>query len=63
VKGKILLQAFSRSLHDPFPFARKAGLMGILATSQSFSGDDVAKKIIPHVAPLLMDVEKSFLYF
>ncbi|KAJ3305692.1 hypothetical protein HDV03_001100 [Kappamyces sp. JEL0829] len=59
VKSKVLLQAFARSLHDPFPFARKAGLMGISATSQHFSADDIAKKILPHISPVLVDPEKS----
>ncbi|KAJ3000789.1 hypothetical protein HDV02_003591 [Globomyces sp. JEL0801] len=52
VKSKVLLQAFLRSLHDPFPFARKAGLMGITATSPT-------KKILPHICPLFIDPETS----
>lgn len=59
LKCKVLLQAFLRSLQDPFPFARKAGLMGIVATSDSFAVDDISRKFIPHVAPLLIDPESS----
>lgn len=33
--------------------------MGIVATSESFSVDDIAKKFLPHVAPLLLDSDKS----
>ncbi|KAJ3275059.1 hypothetical protein HDV01_001565 [Terramyces sp. JEL0728] len=59
VKSKVLLQAFLRSIKDPFPPARKAGLMGLGATTSSFNPIDVAKKLMPNVCPLLVDPEKS----
>lgn len=52
------MQAFVRSLHDPFPFARKAGLMGLSATAQSFTVDDISKKILSHISPLLTDKDR-----
>ena len=58
VKKQVLLQAFIRSLHDPFPFARKAGLMGLSATIDVFEEGDIAKKVIPNISPLLVDDDK-----
>jgi SCY1-like protein 1 len=52
------LPAFLRSLNDPFPFARKAGLMGIVATSEIFGVEDLAKKILPSISPLLLDPDR-----
>lgn len=57
-RKKVLVPAFSRSLKDPFLHARNAGLMALMATSESFDGDESAKLIIPAVAPCLVDKEK-----
>lgn len=57
-RKKVLVPAFSRSLKDPFLHARNAGLMALMATSESFDGDDSAKLIIPAIAPCLVDKEK-----
>ena len=57
-RKKVLVPAFSRSLKDPFVHARNAGLMALMATSESFDGDDSAKLIIPALSPCLVDREK-----
>jgi SCY1-like protein 1 len=57
-RKKVLVPAFSRSLKDPFVHARNAGLMALMATSESFDGDESAKLIMPAVAPCLVDPEK-----
>jgi SCY1-like protein 1 len=54
-----LIQSFVRSLHDPFPPARKTALVGIAASSSLFSPQDLAKKILPAICPLLVDTETS----
>ncbi|KAH6668395.1 kinase family protein-like protein [Halenospora varia] len=48
----------ARSLCDPFIHARNAALMALAATSDSFSEDDVANKILPSIYPCLIDKEK-----
>ncbi|UZJ56213.1 hypothetical protein CBS101457_005533 [Exobasidium rhododendri] len=57
-RKKVLVPAFSRSLKDPFVHARNAGVMALMATSESFDGDDSAKLIIPALSPCLVDVER-----
>lgn len=57
-RSKVLIAAFTRSLRDPFVHARIAALMALAATSDSFSEDDSACRILPVVCPLLIDKEK-----
>ncbi|KKA26432.1 hypothetical protein TD95_000139 [Thielaviopsis punctulata] len=57
-RSKVLIAAFSRSLRDPFVHARNAALMAFGATSEHFSDEECAARIIPAVAPLLIDKEK-----
>lgn len=57
-RSKVLTAAFSRSLRDPFVHARNAALMALGATSEYFTDEDCAAKILPVVCPLLMDKEK-----
>lgn len=54
----VLIPAFARSMKDPFVHARVAGLMSLMATGESYDGDDAAKQIIPAIAPSLVDKEK-----
>lgn len=57
-RAKVLIAAFSRSLRDPFVHARNAALMALAATSDSFSEDDCASRILPALCPCLLDKEK-----
>ncbi|PWN90809.1 hypothetical protein FA10DRAFT_267243 [Acaromyces ingoldii] len=54
----VLIPAFARSMKDPFVHARVAGIMSLMATGESYDGDDAAKQIIPAIAPCLVDKEK-----
>lgn len=57
-RSKVLIAAFSRSLRDPFVHARNAALMSLGATSEYFSEEDSANRILPTICPLLIDKEK-----
>ncbi|KAL1857513.1 hypothetical protein VTK73DRAFT_8050 [Phialemonium thermophilum] len=57
-RAKVLIAAFTRSLRDPFVHARNAALMALAATSEYFSEEDCAGRILPSVCPLLIDKEK-----
>ncbi|AEO56983.1 hypothetical protein MYCTH_78319 [Thermothelomyces thermophilus ATCC 42464] len=57
-RAKVLMAAFTRSLRDPFVHARNAALMALSVTSEYFSEEDCAVRILPAVCPLLIDKEK-----
>ena len=57
-RSKVLIAAFSRSLRDPFVHARNAALMALAVTSDAFSDDDCANRILPSLCPCLIDKEK-----
>ncbi|KAG4412261.1 hypothetical protein IFR04_014610 [Cadophora malorum] len=57
-RAKVLIAAFTRSLRDPFVHARNAALMALAVTSDSFSEDDCASRILPALCPSLIDKEK-----
>lgn len=57
-RAKVLIAAFTRSLRDPFVHARNASLLALSATSEHFSDEDCAARIIPSISPLLIDKEK-----
>ncbi|KAL9131048.1 MAG: hypothetical protein Q9217_000934 [Psora testacea] len=57
-RQKVLIAAFSRSLRDPFVHARNAALLALAATSDLFSEEDCATKILPALCPSLLDKEK-----
>ncbi|RFU25317.1 hypothetical protein B7463_g11010, partial [Scytalidium lignicola] len=57
-RSKVLIAAFSRSLRDPFVHARNAALMALSVTSDAFSEDDCASRILPAICPCLIDKEK-----
>lgn len=57
-RGKVLIAAFTRSLRDPFVHARNASLMALSVTSDCFSDEDCALRIVPAVCPSLIDKEK-----
>jgi SCY1-like protein 1 len=52
---KVLLNAFTRALKDPFPPARAAGLRAVLSTAKHHGAEDVAGRVIPMVGPLCVD--------
>ena len=58
-RQKILISAFARSLKDPFPPARIAGITGLASTNQYYTPGDVANKILPTLCPMTIDKEKS----
>ncbi|KAF7550164.1 hypothetical protein G7046_g8103 [Stylonectria norvegica] len=57
-RSKVLIAAFTRSLRDPFVHARNASLLALGATSEYFTDDDSAGRILPLICPLLIDKEK-----
>ncbi|KAF2662290.1 ARM repeat-containing protein [Lophiostoma macrostomum CBS 122681] len=57
-RAKVLSAAFARALRDPFVHARNAALLALSATSDLFSEDDCATKILPVICPALVDKEK-----
>lgn len=57
-RAKVLSAAFARSLRDPFVHARNAALMALAATSDLFSEEDCASKLLPIMCPSLVDKEK-----
>jgi len=50
--------AFTRSLRDPFVHARHAALLALGATADVFDETDCASKVVPAIAPSLVDKEK-----
>ena len=57
-RPKVLVAAFARSLRDPFIHARNASLQALAATSDLFSDEDCALKILPALCASLIDKEK-----
>ena len=57
-RQKVLVAAFARSLRDPFVHARNAALLALAATSDLFSDEDCATKILPALCPSLVDKER-----
>ena len=57
-RAKVLIAAFSRSLRDPFIHARNASLMALSVTSEYFTDEDCALRIVPAICPSLIDKEK-----
>ncbi|KAI8822171.1 armadillo-type protein [Fimicolochytrium jonesii] len=58
-KKKVLVPAFLRSLSDPFPPSRTAGLAALAATIESYTPQDSSQRIIPAISLLLLDPERS----
>ncbi|KAI6221020.1 hypothetical protein M3Y99_01567000 [Aphelenchoides fujianensis] len=58
-RQRILINAFTRALKDPFPPARMAGVLALSATQQYYSLVEVANKILPALAPLTVDPDKQ----
>jgi SCY1-like protein 1 len=56
---RVLLNAFTRALRDPFPPARAAGLMALQATLMHYDASEGALRVLPCVAPLTVDPDSS----
>lgn len=54
-RSKVLIPAFLRALKDPFPPARAAGVNAIMITCDMYSVNDIATRVLPAIAPLLVD--------
>eukprot|EP00892_Ulva_mutabilis_P012798 jgi/Ulvmu1/9891/UM057_0047.1 len=52
---RILLNAFTRALKDIYPPSRSAALKALMATSAYHSPHDAAGRIVPCIAPLMLD--------
>ncbi|KAI1394287.1 ARM repeat-containing protein [Hypoxylon trugodes] len=57
-RSKVLIAAFTRSLRDPFVHARNAALMALAATTDCFTDEDCAARVLPAICPSLIDKEK-----
>ncbi|CAD5230294.1 unnamed protein product [Bursaphelenchus xylophilus] len=58
-RQRILINAFTRALKDPFPPARMAGVLALSATQQFYSLAEVAGKVMPALSPLTVDPDKQ----
>jgi len=58
-RQRILINAFTRALKDPFPPARMAGVLAMSATQQFYSLIEVANKIVPSLSVLTVDPDKQ----
>lgn len=57
----MLAAAFGRALRDPFVHARNAALLALAATIDVFDETDCAVRLLPGIAPSLVDKEKCVL--
>eukprot|EP00795_Rhopilema_esculentum_P003077 gene3077-1363_t len=58
-RQKVLIPAFLRSLRDPFPPARSAGILALAATQDLYTLQDIACKILPSLCSATIDNEKG----
>jgi len=56
---RVLLNAFTRALRDPFPPARAAGLLALQATIMHYDASEGALRVLPSVAPLTVDADAA----
>lgn len=59
VRQKVLIPAFLRSMRDPFPPARIAGILALTATQTYYSLKDTGTKVMPALCHLTMDPDRS----
>lgn len=52
---RILLNAFTRALRDVFPPSRVAAAKALMATAAFYPATEVAARVVPAVAPLVLD--------
>ena len=58
-RQQCLLACFSRSLKDPFPPSRIAGINAIAATQQFYTVMETGARVLPTLASVTVDPEKS----
>lgn len=58
-RQRILINAFTRALKDPFPPARMAGVLALSATQQFYALAEVATKVMPALCMLTVDPDKQ----
>jgi len=58
-RERVLIPAFTRALKDPFPPGRNAGLLSLTATQQYYKPMDAATRVLPAIAPMLLDAERE----
>lgn len=55
----MLVSAFTRSLKDPFPPARGAGIGALGSTHSYYTPQDIATRILPALCHMTIDNEQS----
>ena len=58
-RQKVLVSAFLRSLKDPFPPARCAGIGSMAATHTFYTTTDIATRLLPALCTMTVDKEKA----
>lgn len=56
-RKNFILQAFGRSLRDPFPPSRMSALLALKATLEYYDAEDLATKVLPSLAHTMIDPE------
>ena len=59
MRQKVLSSAYLRSLKDPFPPARQAGILAMAATHNFFTLQESAQRLLPALCHMTLDPEKS----
>ncbi|XP_022330201.2 N-terminal kinase-like protein isoform X2 [Crassostrea virginica] len=59
VRQKMISSAFLRALKDPFPPARQAGVLGMAATQNFFTLNEIAQRLLPAMCSMTRDPEKG----
>ena len=59
IRQKVLIPAFLRSMRDPFPPARIAGILALTATQTYYSLKETGTKVMPALCHLTMDPDRS----
>eukprot|EP01130_Rhizamoeba_saxonica_P006241 TRINITY_DN2485_c0_g1_i1.p1 TRINITY_DN2485_c0_g1~~TRINITY_DN2485_c0_g1_i1.p1 ORF type:complete len:693 (-),score=137.25 TRINITY_DN2485_c0_g1_i1:1312-3390(-) len=54
-RDKVLVPAFTRALKDSFPQSRQAAIQGLIHTKSLFTINQIARGIMPALAPLTVD--------
>ena len=58
-RQKILISAFTRSLKDPFPPARIAGITSLAITHTYYTSFDIAQRVLPILCTVTVDNDKA----
>jgi SCY1-like protein 1 len=58
-RERVLIPAFTRALKDPFPPGRNAGILSLTATHQYYKPMDAATRVLPAIAPMVLDPERE----